>query len=138
VRHMLGARYPMAPWASNLTDGALGKNERVAFDIELAPSGRRCVLLMVAAFGVGGIASPHLPATAFEAGVRRACRNVTVTHGDDLAAFRIGSTVALLWQRGTVEIYPSPRTGERVLMGQTVGRICAGNPKQSGRASPAR
>jgi phosphatidylserine decarboxylase len=131
VRHLQGARYPMAPWASKLANGALDKNERVAFDIEIRDDGRRCVVLMVAAFGVGGIESPYLPLTAFEAGTRSASPNLAVIRGDELAAFRLGSTVALLWPPGTVEINPDPRVGERVLMGQAVGRICTNNSKRS-------
>ena len=120
VRHMPGARYPMAPWASGLTDGALGKNERVAFDIELPQNRLRCVLLMVAAFGVGGIESPYLPKGA---GGSRTNMAEMVRRGDDLGAFRIGSTVVLFWPNGTIETDRGIRAGGRVLVGQRIGRI---------------
>ncbi|MFC1643107.1 phosphatidylserine decarboxylase, partial [Myxococcota bacterium] len=122
VRHMPGARYPMAPWASVFSTGALGKNERVAFDIELSQDGCRCVLLMVAAFGVGGIECPYLSAAGSTDG-RRASLASPVTRGDELGAFRIGSTVVVLWPKGSVELEPDNNGSGRVLVGQMIGRL---------------
>lgn len=128
VRHMPGARYPMAPWASGFGAGALGKNERVAFDIELSQGGRRCVLLMVAAFGVGGIESPYLPEGS---GGSRTDMAEAVRRGDDLGAFHIGSTVMLLWPAGSVDLDPGLVVGNRVLVGQAIGRLYCTSSKKS-------
>jgi phosphatidylserine decarboxylase len=122
VRYMPGARYPMAPWASSFANGALAKNERVAFDIELEEDGRRCVVLMIAAFGVGGIESPYLTGPA-NFGKNRTALASVVTRGDELGAFRIGSSVILLWPKGAVELDSSTSTGRRVLVGQAIGLL---------------
>ena len=128
VRHMPGSRYPVAPWASGFSAGALGKNERVAFNIELSQDGRRCVLLMVAAFGVGGIESTYLPEGA---GGSRTNMAELVHRGDDLGAFRIGSTVVLLWPKGAIELDHGISGGERVLVGQMIGRLHCTNSDES-------
>lgn len=122
VRHVPGARYPVASWASGLTDEVLSRNERVAFDFELTPAGPRCVVLMVAAFGVGGIESPYL-----SRGMRGNRKNMAeaVARGDDLGAFRIGSTVLLLLPAGAVELDRRVTVGSRVLAGQVIGRLCS-------------
>lgn len=125
IRHMPGSRYPVAPWASRLFTDAIGKNERMAFDIELSEDGHRCVLLMVAAFGVGGIDSSYLPQSTD--GRRRDLNNV-VSLGDELGTFRIGSTVVLLWPKGAVEIDSRLNVNERVLVGQHIGRLCGSQP----------
>jgi phosphatidylserine decarboxylase len=128
VRHMPGTRYPMAPWASGLTDRALGKNERVAFDIELPRDGLRCVLLMVAAFGVGGIESPYLPDGV---GGRRTGMAEVVCRGDEIGAFRIGSTVVLLWPKKAFELDACISAGGRVLVGQTMGHLHCTSSRKS-------
>ncbi len=127
VRHIPGARYPMAPWASRLTDGVFEKNERMAFDIEL-PQDRKCVLLMVAAFGVGGIETPHMSGTTSpRADVCRVPANNRVIRGDELGAFRIGSTVVLLWPPGTIELDPGLGVDRSVVVGQPIGRLYGTN-----------
>jgi len=124
ARYIPGARYPMAPWASPFAGGALGKNERVVFDLELPDDGRRCVLVMVAAFGVGGIECQHVPPEGRQPGtMRRTALAVSVTRGDEIGAFRLGSTVALLWPGDVIELDEALGAGGRVLAGQRVGRV---------------
>jgi len=83
---------------------------------------------MVAAFGVGGIESPFLPSRAI---VRSgACRSPLLrqmTRGEELGAFRIGSTVVLLWPAGALELGPGVATGSRVQTGQALGRVLPGS-----------
>ena len=128
VRHMPGARYPMAPWASGFSNGAIGKNERMAFDIELPKNGHRYVVLMVAAFGVGGIESSHMPE---DAGGHRTGLADVVSRGDEIGTFRIGSTVVLLWPKGAFEIDSRVMDDERVLVGQEIGRLDCADSKMS-------
>lgn len=124
VRHIPGARYPMAPWASGFAGDALGKNERVAFDLELSMEGRCCVLLMVAAFGVGNIECRQVPGAVGRGhAVRRTPCAVLLRRGDPLGAFRLGSTVVLLWPENTLELEALPEVGGRVLAGQRLGRV---------------
>lgn len=108
VRRVPGARYPVAPWIEKLGDAVLGKNERVAFDLELPNDDRRLMLLMVAAFGVSDIECRGK-------GARR--------RGDEVGAFRLGSTVGLFWPRGLIALDDSIKAGSRVLMGQRIGRV---------------
>ncbi len=124
VRHIAGTRYPMAPWAESFSNGAIGKNERVAFDLELNDDGPLCVLLMVAAFGVGNIESVHLP----EAGrgqntIRRVPCTARLQRGDEIGAFRLGSTVVLLWPPEVIQLDESCIPGARVLAGQQIGQM---------------
>jgi phosphatidylserine decarboxylase len=107
VRRVPGARYPVASWAEKLGVAVLGKNERVAFDLELPDDDRRLSLLMVAAFGVSDIE----------------CRGTgSLRRGDEVGAFRLGSTVGLFWPRGLVALDDTIEAGSRVLMGQRIGR----------------
>jgi phosphatidylserine decarboxylase len=128
VRHMPGARYPMAPWASRFSNGALGKNERMAFDIERIEDGRRYVVLMVAAFGVGGIESSYMPEYA---GGRRTGLADVMSRGDEIGLFRIGSTVVLFWPKGAFEIDSRVKVDEHVLVGQEIGRLDSADLKKS-------
>jgi phosphatidylserine decarboxylase len=100
----------------------------MAFDIELSEDGRRYVVLMVAAFGVGGIASSYLPE---HAGGRRTGLADVVSRGDEIGTFRIGSTVVLLWPKGAVELGFRINVDERVLVGQEMGRVCRVKSKKS-------
>jgi len=129
ARYIPGARYPMAPWASMFAEGAFGKNERIAFDLELSHGGRTCVLLMVAAFGVGGIECAHAPLQERgrrQRAAQRAILAVPVKRGNEIGAFRLGSTVALLWPRDAIELDESVGVGGRVLVGQSIGRVPSG------------
>ena len=124
VRHIPGARYPMAQWAAELARRGWGKNERVAFDLELPDEGRRCVLLMVAAFGVGGIECPQLPGEGRPRGeADRAAAAAPVTRGDEIGTFRLGSSVVLLWPAELIALADGFGVGARVLVGQRIGRV---------------
>ena len=124
VRYVPGARYPVAPWASTFAGGVLGKNERIAFDLELPGNDRKCVLLMVAAFGVGGIECRiHTGAEKLPNGVQRTSCVESLNRGDEIGTFRLGSTVVFLWPGNLVEIDKSLVVGARVQAGQRIGRI---------------
>jgi len=123
TRHIPGARYSVAAWAALPGVWAVGKNERVAFELDVY-GGRRCVLLMVAAFGVGGIVCEHLVSFGgHEPPVRTRTGTVELRRGDDIGAFRLGSTVVLLWPPGLIELDRSVVVGRRVLAGQKIGQV---------------
>ena len=123
VKHIPGEKYPMAPWANQFSHGKLKKNERVVFEFENVLGGPRCMLIMVAAFGVGWIESAYLPKMFKTKEDNRKPNCVTkLQRGDEIGAFRLGSTVVLLWPKGFVQLNKSFVEGERVLAGQQIGQ----------------
>jgi phosphatidylserine decarboxylase len=122
VRHIPGTRYPVAPWSERRIEGIYGKNERMVFELEL-PGGAPVTLVMVAAYGVSNIASDLAPEPDRISSTERAFDPpAALAAGEDIAAFRLGSTVVLLWGTGAVELEDDLTIG-RVLMGQRLGRI---------------
>jgi phosphatidylserine decarboxylase len=102
TRHIPGHRFPVAPWSEKRVQGIYGKNERLVFELELT-NRTRFALVMVAAFGVGNIETPFAPVVSRDSATKRDFEPpVDVARGDDLGAFRLGSTVVLLWSRGAV------------------------------------
>lgn len=100
TRHIPGARFPVASWSERRVSGIYGRNERLVFELELADGGR-LALVMVAAFGVGNIETPFAPSPAPDRTTERALDPPAVlSRGEDLGAFRLGSTVVLAWSAG--------------------------------------
>lgn len=126
VQHLPGTRLPVAPWAAEFNKDVLRRNERLAFHLEWSSNGDRLVLLMVSAFGVGGIESETV---GMEPAGRRTIQDATAgtfrRRGDEIGAFRLGSTVALLWPKGAVILDESVQVGGRVCVGQRIGRLRA-------------
>jgi phosphatidylserine decarboxylase len=123
VRHVPGARYPVNAWAERRVSGIYGKNERMVFHMRCG-NGRDMALVMVAAFGVGNIETSLMPCATGDLDVvteRRCAPPAIMARGADLGAFRLGSTVVLLWARGAVDVDPSAAVG-RVFMGRRLGR----------------
>jgi phosphatidylserine decarboxylase len=126
VRHVPGARYPVNAWAERRVRGIYQKNERVVFHLRTG-GGHELVLVMVAAFGVGNIETGLMPRAGEGPDVvrERLCvPPARLARGDDLGAFRLGSTVVLLWAKGAVEIDASAAVGS-VFMGRRLGRTGA-------------
>jgi phosphatidylserine decarboxylase len=122
VRHIPGSRFPVAPWLEKRVARLYQKNERVVFFFDL-PGGGALALVMVAAMGVGDIASMHAPTPApTEQTTRALDPRVPVVAGDEIGAFRIGSTVVVLWSKGAVSLHSGLAVGRRVLQGQGLGK----------------
>ena len=125
VRHVPGARFPVAPWSERRVPLLYQKNERVIFFFELGGGGV-LALVMVSAMGVGNIASPHAPVPATSGETTRALAPpLELQAGDELGAFRLGSTVALVWSAGAVGLGEELAVGRRVLQGQGFGVLGA-------------
>jgi phosphatidylserine decarboxylase len=123
VRHVPGARFPVAPWSEKRVPLLYQKNERVIFFFELDRGGA-LALVMVSAMGVGNIASPHAPPPAPIGETTRALAPpLELRTGDEVGAFRLGSTVVLLWSAGAVSLGADQAVGRRLLQGQGLGTL---------------
>jgi len=123
VRHIPGTRYPVAHWSEKRVPLLYQRNERVVFFFEL-PNRSALALTMVAAMGVGDIASPHAPTPAPRESTTRALEpRLPFIAGDEVGAFRLGSTVVLLWSRGAMEMRSDLVLGGKLLQGQDLGRL---------------
>jgi phosphatidylserine decarboxylase len=136
ARHVPGARYPVAPWSEKRVASLYQKNERVVFFVDCrnrdhkngrvtaGPAAGAMALVMVAAMGVGDIASPHAPVPSPSERTTRALEpRLPLVTGDELGAFRLGSTVVLLWSEGVVSVRPDLAIGRKVVQGQQLGKI---------------
>jgi len=116
-----GALWPVNPKVVARRDGVFARNERVVIELNAGALGDVCVV-MVGAAGVGNISLTHgLSSAEFRAaGERRRVElgAVPVMRGDELGAFRLGSTVVLVFQpgRGKLALAENQvlRFGERI------------------------
>lgn len=119
TRHIPGTRYPVAPWSESRVSGLYGKNERVVFSFQV--EGGYLTLVMVAAFGVGNIESQFSPPTQNRYITSRSFdESISLDRGEELGAFRLGSTVVLLWSENAIDLDDTVGNG-RVLLGQKLG-----------------
>jgi phosphatidylserine decarboxylase len=133
--YLPGALWPVNPRVAARRDALLSRNERVVFRMNAEALGH-VALVMVGASGVGSIRlAPALAGgddVVVESGAWRAAREprrvelaeARVARGDELGAFRLGSTVVLLFEPGAVEL--AGEVGEAVRFGQRLGTILGG------------
>ena len=121
---MPGARYPVNSLFENRVDEIYGKNERLVFHFAL-PNGRVMALIMVAAFGVGNMVTPYdglLSNSADRSRAHRFDSPPSVSPGDELGAFLVGSTVVLVWSEGAFGIDDKVTPGP-IKMGRQLGTL---------------
>lgn len=119
-----GTLWPVNRWATARRDGLLARNERVVIRMNAEGFGDVCVV-MVGAAGVGNIRLAHAPDSATFRALRERRKielhGVRVAKGDELGAFRLGSTVVMLFQptkaRLAGEVGTPVRFGERIGLG---------------------
>ncbi len=122
VRQVPGTRFPVTDAFGFHVPGLYQKNERTIFEIDLA-NGAKLAIVMVAAFGVGNIDTSFAPASWRKTPV---CRErdfsppLSVKRGDDLGAFRLGSTVIMVWSQDALRLDDSVGPG-RITMGCRIG-----------------
>ena len=132
--YLPGALWPVNPRLAARRDGLLTRNERVVIRMHAGRLGH-VALVMVGASGVGNIRLvPELGASgsATDSATWRAAgeprrvelSGVTVRRGDELGAFRLGSTVVLVFEPGKVEL--AGDIGGVVRFGQRLGRRIEG------------
>jgi phosphatidylserine decarboxylase len=119
-----GTLWPVNRWATNRRDGLLARNERVVIRMNADGIGDVAVV-MVGAAGVGNIALANAPESAT---FRRLRERQTIeldgralAKGDELGAFRLGSTVVLVFPPNTATLADDVRVGSAVQFGQRIG-----------------
>lgn len=131
-----GALWSVNPRVAARRDGLLARNERVVIRLDAGASGR-IALVMVGAGGVGNMrlapvlgggdgsngAGPPLDSARWRAAHeprRVELDGVRVSRGDELGAFRLGSTVVVVFAPGAAEL--TGEAGDAVRFGQRIGR----------------
>jgi phosphatidylserine decarboxylase len=117
-----GALWPVNPVVASRRDRLLTRNERVVITIDAGRLGKVAVV-MVGAAGVGNIALTYAPesTTWRAAGERRRIElDYELSRGDELGAFRLGSTVVMCFAPGAVEL--DGEVGQVMRFGERMGR----------------
>jgi phosphatidylserine decarboxylase len=125
--YLPGALWPVNPRFAARRDGLLVRNERVVIRMNAGALGR-VALVMVGAAGVGNIRLAAALGAAGDSAAWRAAGeprrvelgDAEVRRGDELGAFRLGSTVVLVFEPRAVEL--SGEVGDAVRFGQRIGR----------------
>ncbi|MGN6108776.1 MAG: archaetidylserine decarboxylase [Kofleriaceae bacterium] len=119
-----GALWPVNPRVAARREGLLARNERVVIHLN-SPSLGDVALVMVGAAGVGNIRLAHAPdsATLRAGGERHRVEldGISVARGDELGAFRLGSTVVMVFPRGKAAL--GGAVGDVVRFGERIGGI---------------
>lgn len=128
-----GALWPVNPRFVERRSGLFARNERVVLHLNSRAAGD-VVLVMVGASGVGNIrlSHPGLPAQPPDTAVLRPSREryrvelpeIRVRRGDELGAFRLGSTVIMAFAPGAVILQGS--MGQPVRFGERIGLVTRG------------
>jgi phosphatidylserine decarboxylase len=124
-----GALWPVNPRVASRRKGLLVRNERVVIALDAGPLGVVAVV-MVGAAGVGNIAvavpgasaggyAPESVTWRAAGELRRVEVDQPVNRGDELGAFRLGSTVVMVFQPGAVEL--AGEIGQAVRFGERLG-----------------
>ena len=139
--YLPGALWPVNPRVAARRDALLSRNERIVIRMKSSALGH-VALVMVGAAGVGNIRlapalsgrgdGPVSGSVGDSAGWRGAgeprrieLTGVHVKRGDELGAFRLGSTVVLVFEPRSAEL--TGEVGEAVRFGQRLGRLGGGS-----------
>lgn len=127
--HVPGALYSVNPLTARNVPGLFARNERVVCEFETERG--RFVLVLVGATIVGsmattwhGVVNPPRPGTVRE--WRYAEDAPTLAQGEEMGRFLLGSTVVMLFPRGTMAFNESWAPGKGVRLGEMMGRAEAG------------
>jgi len=125
--YLPGYLWPVNPRLANRRDQLLAKNERVVIRLN-SPEVGDVAVVMVGAAGVGNIRLTRGPDSACLRSMgepyRVELKDLTVKRGDELGAFRLGSTVVMIFEPGRAELLGS--VGDAVQFGQRLGRMQGG------------
>ena len=117
-----GALWPVNPKVAARRDALLARNERVVIRLNVGWR-RHVAIVMVGAAGVGNMTLAHGPGSASlrAAGERHRIElGKPVERGEELGAFRLGSTVVVILPPGEA-ILEDAEVGDAVRFGQRIG-----------------
>jgi phosphatidylserine decarboxylase len=120
--YLPGALWPVNPKVAARRDGLLARNERVVIRLNAGTLGH-VAIVMVGAAGVGNMTLAHGPGSASlraAAERRRIELDQPVERGEELGAFRLGSTVVMIFPPD-VAILEDAEVGDAVRFGQRIG-----------------
>lgn len=121
-----GTLWPVNRWATQRREGLLARNERVVIRVNGDGIGDVAVV-MVGAAGVGNIALANAPESATFRKLRERqtieLPDTRLAKGDELGAFRLGSTVVLVFPPGKATLSDEIAVGATMQFGQRIGRI---------------
>jgi phosphatidylserine decarboxylase len=121
--YLPGALWPVNPRVASRRAGLFARNERVVIRLNSASIGD-VALVMVGAAGVGNIALHHGPTSASlrSKGERHRVEmgDVALSRGDELGAFRLGSTVVMVFQPGRAKL--ALEESQVVRFGEAIGK----------------
>jgi phosphatidylserine decarboxylase len=130
--YLPGALWPVNPVVADRRDRLLSRNERVVITIDAGRLGKVAVV-MVGAAGVGNIALNYAPesVTWRAKGERRVIElDYTLERGDELGAFRLGSTVVMVFEPGAVKL--DGDVGQVMRFGEKMGTSRFGQEAEPG------
>jgi len=124
-RYVPGRRFSVNPTTAGAIDDIFCRNERVALWLDTARG--PAVVVMVGALNVASLSTRISGEIA--SGASRVFEPVeppTLERGAELGRFNLGSTVVLLFARGAASWLPSLEPGQRLRVGQALGRFTGG------------
>lgn len=121
MRYIPGKLFSVSPFTANHVDNLFAKNERLCIFLE-TPLGPM-VLVMVGAMIVAGMS------TTWSGDISRSdslCdwsydKTLCFKQGDELGAFKLGSTVIMIWQNQALELIESHDSA--IQMGQVLAKV---------------
>lgn len=127
--HIPGKLYSVSPKAARNIDKLFVRNERLVciFDTPKGPM----AMVMVGAINVSsiettwehGVIEPHRKGGKRAHIHKKDFNNIQFDAGDDLGAFRIGSTVICLFGKDKVDWQESLESGKKIKMGEALGSL---------------
>jgi phosphatidylserine decarboxylase len=139
--YLPGALWPVNPRVAARRDRLLSRNERVVIELAVGSPGaeRAIAVVMVGASGVGNIELGQHPSTtaAWRAAAepRTVELDATAARGDELAAFRLGSTVVLVLAPDAGDLaLGAAEAGRVVRFGERIGALSDHRPTGRGSA----
>ena len=127
IRYVPGKRFSVNETTTASIQDLYCRNERVVLWLS-TPIGY-AIVVMVGALNVASLST--MLTGEIESGPERIVSSESppqVARGEELGRFNLGSTVVVLFPRGTVEWDPSLTAGRSLKMGQAIGRIAAEFP----------